>query len=268
MIHLRLACLTGLLLAARPATAQQASVFLEEMTWTEVRDAIGAGKVNAIVYTGSTEQNGPHMVLGKHNFIAHYVGGRIAEELGTALVYPTLPFAPTGDPIARTGHMRFPGSVSLSSEVFGGVVRQVAVSALAAGFQNVFLMGDHGGGQDELKAVAQALDAEWGPKGAHVYYVPDLYYRSMEQTRADLAARGISLGTHAGPGDTSELMFIDSTGRWIRRDRLAAGDSTREATTGVNGDPTKATAELGRLFIGHKVANAVAQIRQLLHRPR
>src|ERR1044071_8633447 len=72
------------------------SVYIEDLTWTEVRAAIQAGKTTAIIYTGSTEQNGPHMALGKHNFVAHYVAGQIAEKLGNALVYPTLPFAPTG----------------------------------------------------------------------------------------------------------------------------------------------------------------------------
>jgi creatinine amidohydrolase/Fe(II)-dependent formamide hydrolase-like protein len=72
-----------------------------------VRDAIAGGKRTAIIYVGSSEQNGPHIIIGKHNFIARYAAQRIAEELGDALVYPTLPFAITGDAIARTGHMRF-----------------------------------------------------------------------------------------------------------------------------------------------------------------
>src|SRR3989304_7673196 len=105
---------------------QSRPVLIEDMTWTEVREAIASGRTTAIIYAGSTEQNGPHMALGKHNFIAHYVAQRIAEELGDALVYPTLPFAPAGDPAATTGHMRFPGTVSLSPSIFEGVVREIA----------------------------------------------------------------------------------------------------------------------------------------------
>ena len=85
------------------AEAQLPSVFIEDLTWTEVRDAIAAGRTTAIYYAGSTEQNGPHMALGKHNFIAHHAAGRIAEQLGNALVYPVLPFAPTGDRSRRPG---------------------------------------------------------------------------------------------------------------------------------------------------------------------
>ena len=52
-----------------------------------------------------------------------------------------------GDPIQKTGHMRLPGTISLSSEVYVGLMRQVALSAISAGFKNIFLMGEHGQGQ-------------------------------------------------------------------------------------------------------------------------
>ena len=84
------------------ATAQTRSVWIDDLTWPEVRDAIAGGKRTAIIYIASSEQNGPHIVIGKHNFIARYAAQRIAEELGDVLVYPTLPFAITGDAIART----------------------------------------------------------------------------------------------------------------------------------------------------------------------
>jgi creatinine amidohydrolase/Fe(II)-dependent formamide hydrolase-like protein len=43
-------------------------VFLEELTWYEVRDAIAGGNTVGIVPTGGTEKNGFHMAMGKHNF--------------------------------------------------------------------------------------------------------------------------------------------------------------------------------------------------------
>src|SRR2546428_632855 len=99
------------------ALAQPKSVFIAELTWPEVKQAIASGKTTAIYYAGSTEQNGPHMALGKHNVIAGYLAGRIAEELGNALAYPVLPFAPTGD------HLKFPGSVTLSDQTFATIAR-------------------------------------------------------------------------------------------------------------------------------------------------
>ena len=71
--------------AAASASAQTGSVYIEDLTWYEIRDAMAAGKTAAILYAGGTEQNGPHMSLAKHNLIARHVAGQIAERLGNAL---------------------------------------------------------------------------------------------------------------------------------------------------------------------------------------
>lgn len=254
--------LPALLLALIPilAWSQPGSLFIEDLTWPEVREAIAQGKTTAMFYAGSTEQNGPHMALGKHNVIARYVAGRIAEVLGYALVYPVLPFAPTGDPMKKTGHMRFPGSVSLSEATYGAVVREAALSALAAGFKNVVLMGEHGDGQHALERVAQQLDRTWSAKGKHVYYIGDAYYGAQRGVNAYLSAHGLPASRHAGIHDTSELMYLDPDERWVRRDKFAQGD----AGNGVEGDPRKSSAALGKRFLDIQVASAVEQIRRLV----
>ena len=240
--------------------ADTRSLLIEDMTWTEVRDAIAAGKTTAIYYAGSIEQNGPGLALGKHLFLAHYIAQQIAERLGNALVYPTMPFAPTGDPIKKTGHMRFAGSVNVSEDTFGAVARDVALSAISAGFRNVVLMGDHGGGQKTLESVAAALDQEWGPKGAHVYYIGDVYYKEKDQMRAYAAAHNIAVDQHAGYDDTSEVMFIDKDGKWVRKDKLMKDTGA----SGVTGDQTAATLEIGRMSVENKINDAVAQIRSFI----
>jgi creatinine amidohydrolase len=254
----------ALVLAAAPLAAQR-SVYIEDLTWPEVQQAIQSGKTSAIIYTGSTEQGGPHMAIGKHNFIARWVAGAIAIKLGDALVYPTLPFAPTGDAVKRTAHMRFPGSVTLTPQTYRSVVHDVALSAIDAGFHNVFIMGDHGDGQDVLGAVAKEMDTQWKPKGVHVFYVPDLYFREKQQAHAYEASHGLPThDVHAGTDDTSELMALDGQHRWIRTDKLASSEGAQTARTGVDGDPTKASPALGDIFLQYKVDDAVAQIRQLL----
>jgi len=263
----RIVCLAliGILACASAARAQPKSLLIEDMTWTEVRDAIAGGRTTAVYYAGSIEQNGPGFALGKHLFIAHYVAQRIAEELGNALVYPTMPFAPTGDPTPehKTGHMRFPGSVNVSDEAFGLIARGVAESARAAGFKNVVMMSDHGGGgQTALEKVAKELDAAWAPAGPHVYYIRDTYFKEKEQMRAYAAEHKIMVDSHAGFDDTSQMLFIDKEGKWIRKDKLVKDDG--KGSTGVNGDQTIGTAELGKMFIGYKVKDAVDQIRSLV----
>jgi creatinine amidohydrolase/Fe(II)-dependent formamide hydrolase-like protein len=248
-----------LALAAQAAMAAgPRSVYIEELTSPEVREAIAAGKSIALYYAGSTEQNGPHMTLGKHNRVARYVAGRIAEQLGNALVYPVMPFAPTGDSAGRTGHMAFAGSVSVQDDTFAGVARDVAKSAIAAGFSTVALMGDHGGGQDALRKVAAELDGR--VNGARVVYVSDLYFKSQDQVKAYLSKRGLAPGDHAGVQDTSELMFVDAAA--VRADKIGSAATA----PGVQGDPRGASAEFGRVFIGFKVTSAVQQIRALQSR--
>ena len=127
-----IACITLALILVGISAHAQSSLLVEDLTWTEVRDQIAAGKTTAIYYAGSTEQNGPHMAIGKHNFIARWVAGSIAIRLGDALVYPVLPFAITGDLTKKTGHMRFPGSVSFDPQTFQRAVHDIAVSASAA----------------------------------------------------------------------------------------------------------------------------------------
>lgn len=242
---------------AVPATAQTRSVWIDDFTWPEVRDAIAGGKSTAIIFVGSSEQNGPHMAIGKHNFIVRYCAEQIAARLGDALVYPVIPFAITGDAAAKTAHMRFPGSVTVPPDVFSGLVRAVAQSALSAGFKLVALMGDHGGGQEEMARVAQALDAQSKKSGARVLYVGDFYSKTDAQFDDLLAKRGISSKQlHAGIPDTSAIMFLGADA-WIRKDQIAAANEA----SGVQGSPALATAELGKLYLDMKVDNAVNQIK-------
>jgi creatinine amidohydrolase len=268
-----------LLMLLSPAlAAPRNSLLIENMTWTEVRDAIAAGKTTAIYYAGSTEQNGPAAALGKHVFIAHYLSQKIAAELGNALVYPTMPFAPTGDwgltepgridPAGKTGHMRYEGSVNLAEETFGAVAHDVALSAISAGFKNVVLMCDHGGkAQSQLDQVAKAMNTEWGPKGVHVYYIPDLYFREKDVMKEYLQKHDLPEDRHAGTDDISELKYVDkmingNSSKWINSAKLIKG---REGDgTGVDGDQTKATLALGKMFTDAKVSFAVNQIKQLI----
>ena len=239
------------------------SVFIEELTWPEIRGAIVAGKATAIIYAGSTEQNGPHMVTGKHNLVARHVARQIATRLGNALIYPIMPYAPTGDPESRSEHMRFPGSVSVSDSTFAAVARDVARSARAAGFRNILLMGDHGGGQQALSQVAESLDRDWSAGGVHVYYIGDLYARSESLANAELVKQGLKDGLHAGIIDTSELLFVDKGRHAVRKNKIANGGPG----TGVDGDPRAASRRLGERFIDFKIKSAVDQIRLLTNAP-
>ena len=45
------------------------TLWIEEMTWMDVRDAVANGKTTVIIATGGMEPNGPWLVTGKHNYV-------------------------------------------------------------------------------------------------------------------------------------------------------------------------------------------------------
>ena len=136
-------------------------MFLEELTWTEVRDAIQDGATTAIIPTAGTEQNGPHMVLGKHRFIIEHAADLIARRLGNTIVAPVVTYVPEGDVDPPSGHMRYAGTITLPNEFFVKLVEYAARSLAAHGFTDIVLIGDSGGNQRGMEKVATTLNAEW-----------------------------------------------------------------------------------------------------------
>ncbi|MGE0816064.1 MAG: creatininase family protein [Vicinamibacterales bacterium] len=250
-----LAAWLALLAVPHVVHAQAGSLFIEDLTWEEVAAALKAGKTTALVYTGGGEQNGPHLAFGKHNAVARHVVERIARELGNALIYPVLPYSPSGDPSKREGMMAFPGSSSLTDETYGMVVRDIALGAATAGFRDVILIGDHGGGQDVLKQTAATLDARLRPSGTRVFYCDDLYFKSRDEFSRYLHDHNVTGEGHAGVEDTSAILYVKP--EWVRKDKIAAKDPAK----GVEGDPRSGRAELGKVQLDLKVKVSVAQIR-------
>jgi creatinine amidohydrolase/Fe(II)-dependent formamide hydrolase-like protein len=240
------------------AAPADAPVEMELMTYAEVQAAIHQqGKTTVLVYNGGTEQRGPHAVLGGHTLIARETAKAIARRLGNALVAPVLPFSPT------KGHLNpnWPGTISLPEDLYAKVNEAVADSLVVAGFKNIILMGDHGGGQKELGEVARRLDAKYSPRGTHVRFCGAVYAEASRQFDAWLKAHGYPTGTHAGIPDTSELLYLGGDA-YVRKDKLVAGN----ATNGINGDPRRSSAELGQRYIEMKIALAVAEIGRLTER--
>lgn len=251
-----LACTSVLLASAIlvPQPLAAAEVEIERMTWVEVRDAVASGKTTILIPTGGTEQNGPHMVLGKHNFIVRETARRIAEKLGTALVAPVLAYTPEGDIAKREGHMAYAGTISVPPLVFAQVLQSTANSLAAHGFKLIVFLGDSGPNQLPQKSVAEELSAGLAKQGIRVMSA-NAYYAANGQTEA-LIAEGeteVTIGKHAGIRDTSELMAVAPVG--VRLDKRVADKD------GVNGDPARATAERGAKLIALKVEAAVKEIR-------
>ena len=257
----RMLFLCVLLLIGSSARAQPPdTVFLEELTWTELRDLIRSGKTTIIVPIGGTEQNGSHMALGKHNRRVQLLSERIARALGDALVAPVIAYVSEGAINPPTAHMKFPGTITIPEETFEKVLEYAARSFQHAGFRDIVFLGDHGGYQRDDKAVAERLDREWAATPVRVHAIEE-YYRASEAEFAQLLrSKGYSegeIGTHAGLADTSLMLGVDP--RLVRTDRLTAKP---EEGSGVHGDPRRSSAELGRLGVDLIVTRTVETIRK------
>ena len=248
---------------ATGAWAAPAPVDIEAMTWPELQARIAAGSTTILVPIGATEQNGPHMVLGKHNVRAHVLADAIARRLGNAVVAPVVAYVPEGSIHPPTAHMRFTGTISIPTPAFEGLLEGTARSFKQHGFRDVFFLGDHGGYQQSEQRVADKLNREWkNDPACRVHALAD-YYRVTQTTFVDtLKKKGFSpaeIGTHAGLNDTSLAMAVDPA--LVRADVLAAGTHL-DSAHGVYGDPRRATAELGRAGVDEIVNISVAAIQR------
>jgi creatinine amidohydrolase len=233
-----------------------------------VRAALRADMTTIIIPVGGTEQNGPHMTLGKHNVRVKALAGKIAARLGDALVAPVVAYVPEGQVSPPTGHMRFAGTISIPNDAFKAVLEASGRSFRQHGFVDVVLIGDSGNYQAELKAVAARLNRDWAATAARAHFIGD-YYRAVQSDYAQaLRAKGLSdaqIGAHAGSADTSLLMAVDAT--LVRPDQLAVA-ATEGVAGGAAGDPRASSAALGQIGIDLIVARTVTAIRNARNAPR
>ena len=235
------------------------TVFIDELTWEETRDALKAGKTTVIIPTGGTEKNGYHMVLGKHNYVVTFAANLMARRLKNALVAPTIQYVPEGNPDSPGR----PGVISHPAPGYDMLLDAAARSLKAHGFKDILFIGDSGGNQSGLTNVAAKLNEEWNGTDYRAYGLTDYYGIGREHYRAWLlAAYGYTdqiIGSHAGISDTSQLLYVRPAG--VRKDRIKPWGGPKDS--GVSGDPTKATPEIGKMGIEFKVNAAIAQFNQL-----
>ena len=235
--------------APRPIAAID-SVWTEELTWMEVRDAIKGGKTTGLILTGGVESNGPHLATGKHNFVLKVMGDAIARKLGNALVAPILtlePGRPDGDRVA-------PGSVVLSQSTYRAVLTDMAMSLRGMGFTNVILMGDSGGNQSAMKEVAATLDEKYKALGTRFYFIPEYYdYSSVQKLiKASGIPEQIEVGASQGSDKIHEEFGIDALMALYDPKTIRIDERTKANRATINGVsllPMSKTLEMGKKIV-------------------
>ena len=233
------------------------SVFIEDLTWMEIRDAMSAGKDTIIIPTGGIEQNGPYLALGKHNIILKGTTEAIARKLKNALVTPIVAFVPEGDIDPPSLHMLYPGSISLTEETYERLLTDLCSCMRVHGFKHIVLIGDSGGNQEGLKNVAAALNAKWNTGQSKVHYIPEYY--NFDKVGEWLKQQGIREtfeGIHDEFCISAMMMAVDPQS--VRAKQRIAANKFR--INGIDLAPMEKTIEWGKKIIDFRADLAVKAI--------
>jgi creatinine amidohydrolase len=239
------------------------TVWLEEMTWMDVRDALKAGKTTVIISTGGIEPNGPWLALGKHNYVLRANCNAIARKLGNALCAPIVPFVPEGNIEPKSGHMLTAGTISMREETFQAMLTDMAHSFKVNGFQNIILIGDSGGNVTGMKTVAEKLTAQWNGSPV-VAHIPEYYdYSSVAKLLDEMSVTKPAMKSdnlHDDPGITMNMMVTDPESvRW--QGRVKAGKAT---INGVSIADKARALEIGRKIVDMRATTTANLIRKAI----
>jgi creatinine amidohydrolase len=232
------------------------SVWIEDLTWMEIRDRMRAGVDTVIIPTGGVEQNGPYLVTGKHNYVLKGLMDPLARKLGNALVAPIVGFVPEGGIDPPSLHMKYPGTVSVSEATFQSLLSDICASMKQHGFKRIILLGDSGGNQPGMKAVAEKLSTQWGGT-PRIDYVPECYdYPGATKWVESQGIKQTPEGLHDDFVMTAQLLAIDP--QTVRmNERIKAG---KFSINGVDLAPAEKSIEWGKKIIDFRVNQMVAAI--------
>lgn len=215
-------------------------------TYLEIREKIQKGW-HAVLPTGCTEQQGPHLPVDFDTKFAHRVASEAAAACSESydvnhLVLPPLPFGPTPE------HRDYgTGYIDLPHELHEEVIYHSLRSLADQGFSTIVVW--RGCGEHRLHDAVARFNREYRERAKAI--LPELPYQRIWEKHGDPAV----VGGHADSFTTSVSLWL-----WpesVRTNKIYCPDQTPvnweneslnfrdHSESGVIGDPTHASRDLG-----------------------
>ncbi|MGD9346251.1 MAG: creatininase family protein [Candidatus Aminicenantes bacterium] len=248
------------------------TIRMEDMNSSDIKEAIDNGFTTAVFAIGSTEQHGRHLPTKTDAMIGDALAFRVAQELGNALQAPTI------RPGCSEHHMAFAGTISLRQSTLKSIIDDYVSSLEKGGFQTIILLPSHGG---NFTTVEKAID-ELKPKhpGLQIIGYTDLhgFMTALNTYSKEHDVTPEESGAHAGESETSIILALAEN--LVEKERFAPGylgplgdkeikiilEQGMPSLTenGVLGDPTKASAKKGMVYLEKTVNFLVEEIKKQL----
>ena len=250
----------------------------QQYTWVELKEVAARNPV-VVLPIGSVEDHGPHLPLDTDNFLIWTICEEAARRAnGDILLMPIIPYG------FETHHMDFPGTIDIHMEHLLNFVLDVTKSVARHGFTRILIADGHGSNMPILDLVARRTIIETEALCAPFLW-PSLALSEIRAVR-ESGRGGMS---HACELETSVYLYLDRervqmekackemeqpASDYMWSDLLNPGPIrmmdwwTRFSKSGVNGDPTVASAEKGKVIFEAVVENFVKMAREFKNRPR
>jgi creatinine amidohydrolase len=218
-----------------------------------------------ILPIGTTEEHGKHLPVETDALIARFYGDELAKACEGKL--PVLVTRTISYGFSMKIVRKWPGCPCISPETFTNYIFEMISSLVEMGFKKVVLLDCHGNHDCLLRTVMRKIADKYS-----VYIMTlrphDLHAKLYQQIKRDPAG-----DCHGGEWETSAIMHIAphlvhpdkfTNVDAIRVDRELQGPVStwglQETTTGLFGDPTYATAELGKKLMDFAISEGVRLI--------
>ena len=234
-----------------------------EMTWQDFAGADTARWI-AVLPLAAVEQHGPHLPLGVDAFIAEAYLARVRGMIPAQLPVTFLPVQTVGH---SQEHLRFPGTLTLSTQTVVRAWTEIGESVRRAGVAKLVLMTSHGGNVEAMDLVARGLrtrhDMLVVTCGWHRFGYPEGVFETEEQkhgihagdieTSLMLAARPDTVHRDKAANCVPATVALADEFRWLNASRPAGfGWMTQDLhPSGALGDARGATAEKGATAFEH-----------------